>query len=1382
MRIRMLLALLMTLGLALGASLTPARSDDAAKLEDLTKQVAELYEQGKYAEAMPLAEEAVTLAEGAYGHEDPTVGRSLTYLAMLYDKQGRSGEAEPLYKRALAIYESAVGPEHSDTEISLSNLADFYYAQGRYSEAEPLYRRVLGIKEKALGPEHLETATSLLTLAGLYRVQGRYGEAEPFCKRALAIREKTLGPEHRDTATSLARLAELQDLQGRYAEAEPLYKRALAIRENVLGQEHMTTATSLDSLAGLYRSQGRYAEAEPLYKRALAIREKAKGPEDPSTATSLDNLAGLYRMQGDYAAAAPLYRRALAIREKVLGPEHPYSATTLNNLAGLYVAQARYTEAEPLIRRALAIYEKSLGPEHPYTATSLLSLAQLYQAESRYAEAEPLFRRALTIKERSLGAEHPETASALNSLANFYQMQGRYADAVPLYKRALAIREKTLGKEHHATATSLDTLGGFYQSQGRYAEAEPLIKRALAIYEKILGPEHPSTASSLLLLAGLYELQGRYVEADPLYKRALAIYENAMGPEHPDTARSLNNLAGLYRLQGRYAEAEPLYRRALAIDEKILGPEHPATASVLSNLAKLYQSRRRYAEAEPLYKRALAIDEKAVGPDHPDTATDLSRLAELHRLQGRYAEAELLSKRALAIDEKTLGAEHPSTANDLSIIGSLYELQGRYSEAEPFYERVLAISEKALGPTHPDTAASSENLAYLHRSLERWSESAKRFRAACSTLKLHWGVKTRCHMALLDTLWRWSASHVNIVGEDTFTALRNEAVLVAQQAGGDRTSAAFARGTAQLTAKRLGANENAKRWEEIRNQIGSLDAAFNAAAGSGGTEAAQVLANLNTERGHLNAELIRTEAELKAKAPDFFDLIKPEPVSVEDLQATSGEKANILRADEALVLLVPGQDSEDKAFERESLILVVSKTKIGWAALPKTIDILGQPQPLARVIASLQGAARSGLRMKKGESNLIPFDLDIAHALFQALFASSDEIRAVLEDPAIKTWVMAPQGMFISLPYAALVMEPPSGDSRNAETLRKTKWLGTERTLTIVPSVSSLAIERLKLSPKSAGVFDREAIIAPLAIVLALILMVFLWRRSRSASFRNALRLPIAGSIVALVYVIYGMAPKEPEFLGFGDPDFARTNESRLNCLPSSEGERSETPAIDVLFQGVNTNPKSVRELKRLPGTCREVKSMAEAFKARGSNIVLGLEASESGVRHHPRVSEARIIAFATHGLITGSLDNTLAQPALAFTPPAEVKDQLPPTEDDGLLTTTDAATLDLQADWVLLSACDTAAKEGTDPDGLSGLARAFFYAGARSLLVSHWPVHDEAGMRLTTKAVELMTEDPSLTRPQAFRLSMKALLNDTSDPRFAHPAFWAPFFIVSPE
>ncbi len=144
-------------------------------------------------------------------------------------RAGRYAEAIPLAQQMLAIQEKALGPDHPGVATWLNNLALLFKEQGRYAEAEPLLKRALAIHEKALGPDHPDVATALSSLAELYRNQGRYVEAEPLCKRALAIYEKALGPDHPDVATALSSLAELYRNHGRYAEAEPLYKRALAI-------------------------------------------------------------------------------------------------------------------------------------------------------------------------------------------------------------------------------------------------------------------------------------------------------------------------------------------------------------------------------------------------------------------------------------------------------------------------------------------------------------------------------------------------------------------------------------------------------------------------------------------------------------------------------------------------------------------------------------------------------------------------------------------------------------------------------------------------------------------------------------------------------------------------------------------------------------------------------------------------------------------------------------------------------------------------------------------------------------------------------------------------------------------------------------------------
>src|SRR6202035_2242498 len=143
----------------------------------------------------------------------------------------------------------------------------------------------------------------------------------------------------------------------------------------------------------------------------------------------------------------------------------------------------------------------------------------------------------------------------------------------------------------------------------------------------------------------------------------------------------------------------------------------------------------------------------------------------------------------------------------------------------------------------------------------------------------------------------------------------------------------------------------------------------------------------------------------------------------------------------------------------------------------------------------------------------------------------------------------------------------------------------------------------------------------------------------------------------------------------------------------------------------------------------------------------------------HTPLADYRVVYFATHGLVAGDIKG-LAEPSLALTIPPQPTDL-----DDGLLTASEVAQLKLNADWVVLSACNTASGEKPGAEALSGLARAFFYAGAHALLVSHWAVDSDAAARLTTTTFDLLQNDPRIGRAEALRRAMLAYMNDIRDP-----------------
>jgi CHAT domain-containing protein len=237
--------------------------------------------------------------------------------------------------------------------------------------------------------------------------------------------------------------------------------------------------------------------------------------------------------------------------------------------------------------------------------------------------------------------------------------------------------------------------------------------------------------------------------------------------------------------------------------------------------------------------------------------------------------------------------------------------------------------------------------------------------------------------------------------------------------------------------------------------------------------------------------------------------------------------------------------------------------------------------------------------------------------------------------------------------------------------------------------------------------------------------------------------LPTAASLRALRSAQQVARAPEP-FRGYGAPLFSGS--VQVASL------RSAGTAASV-FEAGRVSLDAVRGLAPLPQTEGELLQLAKVLAAPPTSLRLGAQATEAAVKGDD-LSRYRVIAFATHGLAT--------------------------SDDDGLLTASEAARLNLNADWVILSACNTASGDGTPgASGLSGLARAFFYAGAKTLLVSHWPVRDDAAARLTSQTFVALSRDSTLGKANAFRQSVLALLADESDPALAHPAIWAPFVVV---
>ena len=249
------------------------------------------------------------------------------------------------------------------------------------------------------------------------------------------------------------------------------------------------------------------------------------------------------------------------------------------------------------------------------------------------------------------------------------------------------------------------------------------------------------------------------------------------------------------------------------------------------------------------------------------------------------------------------------------------------------------------------------------------------------------------------------------------------------------------------------------------------------------------------------------------------------------------------------------------------------------------------------------------------------------------------------------------------------------------------------------------------------------------------------------------------------------MAPgsaKRGAFAGFGDPDFRGEGKS---VAPATTRHLRSAPLLATRGAG-DVNYSSIAAL---PDTRGEILALAKALNANAEqDVFLGKSASRDAVLKSD-LSQRRIIAFATHGLLAGEYPG-MEQPALALANPGNGQ--------HGLLSLDDILSLKLDADWVILSACNTAAGDGRGGEAISGLGRGFFYSGSRSLLVTHWPVETVSAQNLVVGIFNELGKTPGLLRAEALRKSMLSVMaSDGGEGRFrfsyAHPMFWAPYALI---
>ena len=964
-------------------------------------------------------------------------------------------------------------------------------------------------------------------------------------------------------------------------------------------------------------------------------------------------------------------------------------------------------------------------------------------------------------------------------------------------------------------------LYNFYLSRGEAAEIMGRQSQRVSDYEKAvelivknLGDNKKSEA----LTRAAEKLAWAYEGVGELEKALSSMFQslNAI-PANRDTEAAWNyrlyrhsGYAFLASWLGNYNSAEShikLAKAALKIhkgqgDGTWTKWNELAESNIVRTEGRLAQSRGEYEKAEKFYRETVRLREKH--DDKLDLSFARFHLAEALLLQGKFVEAETQAREGLSEMLEVGGSTFPSTGYHVFGLGNVLLATGRneeakllaetalqiFSESAPLDEKSLPVSAlrftlataAVITDDWPAAAEQANLIKQYHGGFDSPLMKAEPQGAALISLidlkdKKYTEALTRAELSKALIIKKEGSDSQRVVG-----AIAMEATILEAMGRDDEALNKFKSIRPYLTGIGLDTNLNltgldnhinAKLWQisgdsylRLLNRT-NQDQLGNISVIEESFLVAQVMDNSATDKA-----LIAASARSIGENSGLGQLIR----ALQDLQVRREAVLKALNYN----LSQSGANRDDNLIaglqlfvsdsERE-ITVIQSRISSEFPKYKKTVapGVLTFSD-LRRILRPGEALIATHIADEHTYVWAIPFEGEVAFTISNLgksnIEKKVDTLRLAVNPDAKTLGDIPPFDIATSHELYKQLLEPIKHGWKNTRSL----VVVADGTLGYLP-FSLLVTKAADLQPEKGSLFSNYRAIPWLA---------------RSHAITN---LP---SVASLKILRDGEKKKSASmaFSGFGDPIFSKKQLKEANALDKKirvAVKNLKTGGVSMVLRAA---PKTallesanLSVLPRLPDTSDEILSIADTLGANlNRDVYLREKANEETVKSKD-LSDYRVIAFATHGLISGDLDG-LSQPALAFSDPSLTNDQV----NDGLLTMGEVLELKLNADWVVLSACNTASGDGTGAEAISGLGRAFFFAGTRAILVSNWPVESTSTTALTTNLFRLQADNSSLSRADALQQAMLNLIDgpgyvDTESKTayfsYAHPIFWAPFTIV---
>ena len=938
-----------------------------------------------------------------------------------------------------------------------------------------------------------------------------------------------------------------------------------------------------------------------------------------------------------------------------------------------------------------------------------------------------------------------ESVQARNQLSQVYISLAKEDKAIKNLEIALEHAGQLFPESDLAHVELQLSLARVHTNRYEIDAAEGYIEMARKVAELKKSKQNDIAMGRILQAEGeLYFRVARTKDAADSYEKALAIRKKALGEINAETGQSIVSLASALKGLHDFINAEEMYRSGFAIYEAQVGLEHPHIATLLNNIGQLYYLQGRYADAEKVLLRALQIKKKFFSPDHISLAESLNHLGYTYYLQDNYQKAAKTLDEAIRIWSLP-GYERLRYKLSAVVWRSVIKFkQGDEQEALEDLNNALEQLIDIYGENSLVLATIYQEIGRIYEKQGKITDAEQAYLLALESAgTLSDGdrieeILTNSDLALL------KAKDGRL--QEGVTAARKS--IAGMQKRIDRYSGSRA---SKLATELKPLREAAISHVEIIKQLLDknpksntqqlINESFLTAQISRSSNVAQALSRMAqrfaAKQGPL-AKLVSQQQELQAKNLEIEGLLNAaiqKPAKQRDskieqaLWKNSKKISNALRRAEATI---------EKRFPEYAQLTKpqVLDIKLVQTLLNKdeaiVLYLFGQKQGFSWTVTPTTASLH---RIKSGRDKISDDVKTLRSYMIPDAITALSDIKPVPVDLAHSMYkellgkqlngvsathlIVIADGALQSLPMSALVTKMPNQPIKTLEDHNKVAWLANTKAVSVMPDIGSINMLR-----KTLGTQDK----------------------AQSANF-----------------------------IGIGDP--ALKDASKQIALRSKQhlATRGATTLRSII--GANraaVDVDVVASMEELPDTANELKTIGNLLKANNSDIYLRHEATQEKI-DKLKLDQYKVVQFATHGLMAGDFQG-LFEPALVLTPTLNQDLQ----KGDGLLTASEITELKLNADMVVLSACNTAAPDGSPgAEGMSGLGRAFFYAGGRSLLLTHWAVLSDAAVSMTTGMFSYMKNDSSMHKAEAARRSKIDIINSKDKPYYAHPLFWAPFAIV---